>query len=156
MQRPKISAGLLIYRKKNKKIEVLLAHPGGPFWMNKNKGVWSIPKGEPEENEDLLSAAIREAKEEIDLKTIKGEFVPLGSVIQKNGKIVYAWAIEGNYDLKMMKSNTFKTEWPPRSGKITEFPEIDRAEFFEIKEAQEKINPSQIKFLERLRKINKI
>lgn len=148
----KTSAGLLIFRKKNDRLEVLLAHPGGPFWAKKDEGVWSVPKGEVDGEEDYLSVAKREFEEETGFVP-KGEFVPLGTVIQKNGKLVHAWAFEGDCDPKTAKSNTFKMEWPPKSGEMREFPEIDRVEFFGIEEAKKKILPAQAEFLDKLKTI---
>lgn len=145
----KQSAGLLLYRFRKNHLEVLLVHPGGPFWAKKDLGSWSIPKGEFSEGEEALAAAQREFQEETGF-SISGEFKPLASVKQKSGKIVYAWAIESDLDHRKIKSNTFKLEWPPKSGRISEFPEIDRAEWFTIASAREKINPGQIDFLDRL------
>lgn len=152
---PKISAGLILYRKKERHLEVLLAHPGGPIWAKKDSGVWSIPKGELDSREDRLFAAKREFEEEIGFSA-EGNFVDLGSIVQKSGKIVYAWAFEGNCDPKSIKSNTFKMEWPPRSGVEREFPEVDRAEFFEVEVAKQKINPAQVELLTRLQEKIKI
>lgn len=127
-----------------------MVHPGGPIWARRDLGAWSIPKGEAEENEDYLEAAKREIKEELGF--VAGEdSLPLGSITQKGGKIVHAWAVKGDLDSKEIKSNTFKMEWPPRSGQEQEFPEIDKAEFFEIEEAKEKINQAQIPLLETLK-----
>ena len=146
----KISAGIILYRRREGRLKVLLVHPGGPFWKKKDLSVWSIPKGEPDEGENLLSAAKREFEEELGLVPPQGEFLPLGTITQRSGKIVRAWAVEGDYDVKSIKSNTIKIEWPPRSGKFREFPEVDRAEFFEVEEAKKKINPAQVELLERL------
>ncbi|MCX8012407.1 MAG: NUDIX domain-containing protein [Desulfobacterota bacterium] len=147
----KISAGLLMYRRRNNRLEVFLVHPGGPFFEKKDEGVWSIPKGEIESNEDLLKTAIREFIEETGIQP-KGEFLPLGHIKQKNGKIVYAWAFEGDISLqKKLKSNNFILEWPPHSGKLRKFPEIDRGEFFDWEIAPKKINPAQVDLLERLK-----
>jgi predicted NUDIX family NTP pyrophosphohydrolase len=146
----KISAGLLMFRKKNDCLEVLLAHPGGPFWAKKDEGVWGVPKGETDGEADYLSVAKREFEEETGFET-QGDFYPLGSVVQKSGKTVYAWAFEGDCDPKLAKSNTFKMEWPPKSGEMREFPEIDRVGFFGIEEAKKKILPAQAEFLDRLR-----
>jgi predicted NUDIX family NTP pyrophosphohydrolase len=150
-KRIRISAGLLMLRRKNNGIEFLLVHPGGPFWKNKDAGAWTIPKGEAQPDEDLLTRAQTEFEEELGFKPA-GDFIPLGSIRQKGGKTVHAWAFEGDLpaDFKL-KSNTFEIEWPPRSGKFTEFPEIDRAEFFPDKIARRKISPAQIAFLDRLR-----
>lgn len=131
-------------------VEFLLVHPGGPFWKNKDAGAWTIPKGEVQPGEDLLIRAQTEFEEEIGI-TPSGNFVPIGSIKQKGGKTVHAWAFEGDlpHDFEL-KSNTFEIEWPPRSGKFKEFPEVDRAEFFPEEIARRKINPAQIAFLERL------
>jgi predicted NUDIX family NTP pyrophosphohydrolase len=145
----KTSAGLLMYRFNAGHLEVLLAHPGGPFWTNKDEGAWAIPKGLVDEDEDLLTTAKREFEEELGTKP-EGEFVPLGEVLQKGGKTVVAWAFEGDLDTTAIKSNTFKKEWPPRSGQWRTFPEVDRAEFFSIAVAKAKINPAQAAFLSRL------
>jgi predicted NUDIX family NTP pyrophosphohydrolase len=135
-------------------LQVLLAHPGGPFFARKDEGVWTIPKGVVEPGEDdLLKRARIEFEEEIGIKPV-GEAIPLGSVQQKGGKIVHAWAVEGDLlaDFEP-KSNTFDLEWPPRSGKIQSFPEIDRAAFFSLEEAARKINPAQKAFLDRLQQL---
>jgi predicted NUDIX family NTP pyrophosphohydrolase len=145
----KQSAGLLLYRSKKNHLEVFLVHPGGPFWAKKDLGAWSIPKGEFQEGEDPLLAAQREFQEETGL-SISGEFKSLSSAKQKGGKTVHAWAIEGDVDPTKIKSNTFKLEWPPKSGKMKEFPEIDKAGWFTLEVAREKINPGQVAFLERL------
>ncbi|MFH1921758.1 MAG: NUDIX domain-containing protein [Planctomycetota bacterium] len=151
---PRLSAGLLLYRNKAEAIEVLLAHPGDPFFRNKDEGSWSIPKGEPDSEEDLLLTAQREFEEETGLKAI-GPFIPLKPVKQKGGKIVHAWAFEGDCDPSTIKSNTFTMEWPPKSGRQAEFPEIDRAEFFEIETAKRKIKQGQEGLLEELEAILK-
>jgi predicted NUDIX family NTP pyrophosphohydrolase len=145
----KISAGLLMYRLRAGHLEVLLAHPGGPFFANKDLGAWTIPKGLVDEDEDQLAAARREFEEETGAKP-EGDFVPLGEVRQKGGKTVVAWAFEGDLDPAAITSNTFKKEWPPRSGRWQTFPEIDRAEFFSIDEARTRINLAQAEFLSRL------
>jgi predicted NUDIX family NTP pyrophosphohydrolase len=147
MQR--ISAGLLMYRKRQEGPEVLLVHPGGPFWKNKDAGAWSIPKGEVAEGEDLLAAAKREFKEELGLDPT-GPFVPLAPVKQKAGKIVHAWAFEGDCDPTTCRGNTIKVPWPPGSGKWITIPEVDRAEFFAPQEAKRRINLAQVGFLEQL------
>jgi len=146
---PKRSAGVLLFRRKGPQIEVLLAHPGGPFWKNKDEGVWSIPKGEYGENESPLTAAKRELAEETGLKPL-GEFLPLGEIRQAGGKVVTAWAVEGNFDAATMHSNTFSMPWPPGSGKLQQFPEIDRAEWFSLEVARDKIIKGQVELLERL------
>lgn len=145
----KISAGLVMYRMVNGEIEVLLVHPGGPFWRNKDDGAWSIPKGEIEPEEDPLLAAQREFQEEMGIKPA-GKFVSLGNVKLKSGKVVHAWAFEGDCDPATIKSNTFSLEWPPKSGKVQQIPEIDKAAFLPIMQARVKINPAQAAFLDRL------
>ncbi len=147
----RVSAGLILYRKKTPHAEVLLVHPGGPVWANRDAGAWSIPKGEVIEGEELLAVAQREFEEEVGVRPQSASYVPLGSVRQKGGKVVHAWAFEGDLDPSAAKSNTFQTEWPPRSGRQQEFPEVDRAAFFPIEEAKERINQAQIPFLEKLR-----
>jgi predicted NUDIX family NTP pyrophosphohydrolase len=140
-----------MYTRRAGPLEVLLVHPGGPFWKKRDQGAWSIPKGEPEQGEDLRTAAVREFREEIGLAA-QGKLVDLGWVKQKGGKIVYAWALEAGSDQTIsLTSNLFEMEWPPRSGKIQTFPEIDRAEFFPLAEAEKRINETQRIFLERLR-----
>jgi predicted NUDIX family NTP pyrophosphohydrolase len=147
---PKQSAGIVVFKRKDARLEVLLVHPGGPFWRNKDSGAWSIPKGEPQEGEELLSAARRELREEIGLEA-QGDLKDLGTIQQKGGKTVHAWAIEVDPDTVVAQvSNTFELEWPPRSGKRQTFPEIDRAEFFTLEEAETRINQAQRAFLERL------
>ena len=145
----KISAGLLMYRVRNGALEFLLAHPGGPFWKDRNLGAWTIPKGEIQSGEEPLSAAKREFEEEIGLKP-KGTFIKLKPITQKGGKIVHAWAFEGECDTTCVRSNDFQMEWPPRSGKFQTVPEVDRACFFPLHEAKQKINPAQAAFLEEL------
>lgn len=143
------SAGLLMYRIKNGAAEVLLAHPGGPYFAKKEDGHWSIPKGEPDD-EDLIIAAMREFNEETGL-IAKGDFIPLGSIVQKGGKEVHAWAVEGDFPPGFVHTcNTVEIEWPPRSRKFIEFPEIDKIEFFTAEEAKKKIKSTQIPFIERL------
>jgi predicted NUDIX family NTP pyrophosphohydrolase len=147
----KKSGGILVYKRRAGELEVLLVHPGGPFWKTKDVGAWSIPKGEPAEGEDLLTAARREIREETGFDP-QGDFIDLGTVRQKGGKTVYAWAFEVEPDTKItLQSNVFELEWPPRSGKMQMFPEIDRAEFFPAGEAEIKINQAQRSFVERLR-----
>ena len=139
-----------MFRRKTNVLEFLLAHPGGPFWKNKDDGIWTIPKGEAQPEEDLLTRAQIEFEEELGTKP-SGNFVPLGSIKQKGGKTVHGWAFEGDLPEKFeLKSNTFQVEWPSRSGKFREFPEVDRAEFFQEEIARRKINPAQIPFLDRL------
>ena len=151
----KKSAGILLYRGKKNQPEVLLVHPGGPFWAKKDLGSWSIPKGEFEEGEDPLDAARREVEEETGLK-VKGPFIELAPVKQKSGKLVMAWAAEGDFDPSTIKSNVFEMEWPPKSGKRKTFPEVDKAGWFTIPEAVEKIVEGQIPLLKELElKLNK-
>ena len=147
----KKSSGILLYRIRNKNLEVLLVHPGGPFWKNKDEGAWSIPKGEFDENEEPLDAAIREMKEETGV-ILKGDLIELTPVKQKSGKLVYAWAKEHDIDPAEIKSNEFEMEWPPKSGKKKMFPEIDKAEWFTIKTAKEKIIAAQWLMIEELTK----
>jgi predicted NUDIX family NTP pyrophosphohydrolase len=142
MAMPGLSAGLLMYRIRNGVLQVLLAHPGGPYFVNKDDGAWSIPKGEPDTDEDLLITAQREFEEETGV-TPSGPFIPLKPIQQKGGKIVHAWAFEGDCDPAAIKSNTFTMEWPPHSGRQMAFPEIDRAEFFDLATAKKKINVGQ-------------
>jgi predicted NUDIX family NTP pyrophosphohydrolase len=146
---PKISAGLIMYRVRGGKIEVLLVHPGGPFWAKKDAGAWFIPKGEANPGEDLFSAAKREFAEETGLKA-EGKFLELGSVKHKSGKVVTAWAFEGDCEPGSLKSNTFTIEWPPKSGKQKEFPEVDRAAFYTLEMAREKMHLAEFEFLTRL------
>jgi predicted NUDIX family NTP pyrophosphohydrolase len=146
----KESAGLLMYRKQGTLVEFLLVHPGGPFWAGKDAGAWTIPKGELHENEAPLAAARREFEEELGFAP-QGNFLELKSVKQKSGKIVHAWAFEGDCDPGKISSNLFTIEWPPRSGQMREFPEIDRAGFFGLEQAREKINPAQAAFLDELK-----
>lgn len=141
-----------MYRLCGDRVEVLLVHPGGPFWMKKDAGAWSLPKGEVDSGEDALQAAQREFEEETGIRP-QGEFIGLGEVKQKSGKVVRAWAFEGDCDPASLKSNTFVMEWPPHSGKKQEFPEIDRAEFLALEEARKKINPAQVALLDALERI---
>jgi predicted NUDIX family NTP pyrophosphohydrolase len=143
------SAGILMYRRRRLGLEVLLAHPGGPYWARKDAGAWSIPKGEYEEGEDALEAAKREFAEELGAEAT-GEPLPLGEVRQKGGKRVTAWAVEGDLDATAVNSNTFEMEWPPRSGQRRTFPEVDRVEWFSVDAAREKLNPAQHAFLDRI------
>jgi predicted NUDIX family NTP pyrophosphohydrolase len=146
---PKISAGLLMYRRRAGGVEVLLVHPGGPFWRNKDAGAWTIPKGEPAVGEELLEAAKREFEEETGFAP-SGHFTPLPPVKQKGGKVIHAWAIEGDLDPAQIRSNTFEMEWPPRSGRRAAFPEIDRAGFFSLDQARLKMNSGQVALLDAL------
>jgi predicted NUDIX family NTP pyrophosphohydrolase len=145
----KRSSGILLFRRVTE-LEVLLVHPGGPFWAKKDLGAWSIPKGEHDDAEEALAAALREFEEETGAKPNPGELVDLGSVRQKSGKVVQAWALEGDLDAEAIRSNTFTIQWPPRSGLQSEFPEVDRAAWFGIEEARERINSAQAAFLDRL------
>lgn len=150
MVRSKTSAGLLMFRQRDEELDVLLVHPGGPFFQNKDAGAWTIPKGEVTEREDLLERARIEFEEELGFPA-SGDWIELGSIKQKGGKTVHAWAFAG--DLKddfKLASNTFEMEWPPRSGKMQPFPEVDRASFFPLEEARRKINVAQNVFLDRL------
>ena len=145
----KQSAGLLLYRTGKNLLEVFLVHPGGPFWKNKDEGAWSIPKGEFEDNEEPLQAAIREFLEETG-KIVSGRFLKLNPVKQKSGKNVLAWALEKNIDAAHIVSNNFEMEWPPHSGKFQNFPEVDKGEWFLISEAKKKINVAQVSLLTEL------
>lgn len=147
---PQKSAGILLYRLQNNILEVLLVHPGGPFWIKKDEGAWTIPKGELNEEEDPLNAAIREMEEETGV-AVKGNFIELTPVKQKSGKLVYAWGLEYDLNPTEIKSNTFEIEWPPRSGKKKTFPEVDKAAWFGMDEAKQKINTGQIPLIEELR-----
>jgi predicted NUDIX family NTP pyrophosphohydrolase len=131
-------------------MEVLLVHPGGPFWARRDAGAWSIPKGEYSDGEDPLDAARREFAEELGSRAPDGDPADLGEIRQKSGKVVHGWALAGDLDADAIQSNTFTLEWPPRSGRMREFPEVDRAEWFELERAREKINPAQAAFLDRL------
>jgi predicted NUDIX family NTP pyrophosphohydrolase len=146
---PRVSAGLLMFRRKGDAPQVLLAHPGGPLWAKKDLGAWTIPKGEGAPDEDLLATARREFEEETGFRP-QGPFHPLGSVKQRAGKVVHAWAFEGDVDPASLRSNTFSMEWPPRSGQRHDFPEVDRAEFFDLDEARRRINPAQAPLLDAL------
>jgi predicted NUDIX family NTP pyrophosphohydrolase len=152
MKRSRTSAGLLMFRKSPQGLEVLLAHPGGPYFRNKDEGAWTVPKGEVAEGEELLARARMEFEEELGIAApVATDWVSLGSVKQKGGKIVHAWAFEGDCPMDFVAvSNTFELEWPPRSGRMQQFPEVDRAEFFSIEEARRKIKEAQIAFLDRL------
>lgn len=145
----KHSAGLLIHRSREGVLEVLLVHPGGPFFKNKDEGAWSIPKGEIAEGEDALAAARREVEEETGIAAV-GPFLDLGSVTQRAGKVVHAFACAGDHDPTAIESNTFELEWPPRSGRRVTFPEVDRASYFPLPEARRKINAAQSALLDRL------
>jgi predicted NUDIX family NTP pyrophosphohydrolase len=148
----KQSAGILLYRMTDKQPQVFLVHPGGPFFRKKDEGAWSVPKGEYVDGEEPLSAAQREFEEETG-QTIKGNFIKLQPVKQKSGKVVQAWAVEGDIDHDAIKSNLFEIEWPPKSGKRVSFPEIDRAGWFTIEIAKQKIIPGQVGLIEELEKL---
>jgi predicted NUDIX family NTP pyrophosphohydrolase len=145
----KRSAGIVLFRR-DPELEVLLVHPGGPFWASRDLGAWSIPKGEHDDGEDAQACARREFAEETGSQPSPGELDDLGTVKQKGGKVVQAWALEGDLDAGAIRSNTFTMQWPPRSGRMQEFPEIDRAQWFALGEARERINPAQAAFLDRL------
>jgi predicted NUDIX family NTP pyrophosphohydrolase len=147
---PKQSAGVLLFRKSTSGIEVLLIHPGGPFWARKDDGAWSIPKGEIQTGEEPFEAAKREFAEEMGVVCPDGDFLQLKPVRQPGGKIVHAWAIESDFDLRQFKSNTFSIEWPPKSGKLRDFPEADQARWFSIDEARQKILKGQLPLLDEL------
>ena len=144
------SAGILLYRRRNDQLEVLLVHPGGPFWRQKDLGAWSVPKGEYEQGEVALAAARREFAEELGVPPPEGPVRDLGEIRQRSGKLVHAWALAGDLDTDAIVSNTFPLEWPPRSGKLIEVPEVDRAEWFTLDVARERINPAQAALLDRL------
>jgi predicted NUDIX family NTP pyrophosphohydrolase len=148
----KESAGVLLFRRRDG-IELLLVHPGGPFWAKKDLGAWSIPKGEPDEGEDQRLCALREMGEELGPAAppiAAGDLVELGSIRQKGGKLVHAWAAQGDFDPAALDSNGFEMEWPPRSGQRQEFPEVDRAEWFDPDEARRRILPAQAELVDRL------
>ena len=148
----KQSAGILIYKKTESGVEVLLGHPGGPFWAKKDTGAWSIPKGEYTEDEDPLTAAKREFQEEIGQLAPNGDYLELGEAKRKDGKTIRAWAVQANIDASAISSNTFEIEWPPKSGKKQKFPEIDKAAWFPLEAASPKLHQGQAIFLERLAK----
>jgi len=143
----RVSAGILLYRLRATGPEVFLVHPGGPFWARRDLGAWSVPKGEVGDGEDLLEAAKREFFEETGGR-VEGEFIQLAPLRQRSGKVVHAWAVEGDLDASSITSNTFAIEWPPRSGKSRMFPEVDRAGWFTLPEAREKLLPGQRPFLD--------
>ncbi|MGQ0702949.1 MAG: NUDIX domain-containing protein [Gemmatimonadales bacterium] len=146
---PKRSAGILLFRRVRGELEVFLVHPGGPFWARKDLGAWTIPKGEIEPGEEPAAVARREFEEETGA-LIREKMVPLATIKQAGGKIVEAWAVEGDFDPERLRSNTFTMEWPPRSGRSQEFPEVDRAAWFGLAEARAKFLPSQLPLLDRL------
>jgi predicted NUDIX family NTP pyrophosphohydrolase len=148
----KRSAGILLFRRDDGKTEFLLVHPGGPFWTKKDAGFWSIPKGQIESEEEPRACAVRELEEELGVapELDPEQLIELGSIRQRAGKIVEAWAAEADFDTASLASNTFAMEWPPRSGTQQEFPEVDRAEWFDLEAAREKVLPAQAEFLDRL------
>jgi predicted NUDIX family NTP pyrophosphohydrolase len=145
----KRSAGILLYKRPGGELLVLLAHPGGPFWQKRDYGAWTIPKGEFDAGEAPEDAARREFREELGVDAV-GTLQPLGEIIQKGGKRVIAFALEGDFDAAALRSNTFEIEWPPRSGRIQAFPEVDRVEWMALPVAREKLLPSQVELLDRL------
>jgi predicted NUDIX family NTP pyrophosphohydrolase len=145
-----VSAGVLLFRRSGGRLELLLAHPGGPFWVTRDLGHWTIPKGEVELGEAWIDVARREFAEETGTRLEFGEDFPLGEITQKSGKTVVAWAVEGDLDTALAVSNTFSMEWPPRSGRREMFPEIDRVAWFEPDEARRRIKPAQAPFIDRL------
>ena len=149
---PSKSAGILAFRRKRGKVEVLLVHPGGPFWRNKDLGAWSIPKGEYGDGEDAQDVARREFREELG-RDMRADLLALGEIRQRGGKVVTAFAVETDIDVESIQSNTFELEWPPRSGQRQTFPEVDRAGWFDLTSARAKINEGQISLLERLEAI---
>ena len=146
----KVSAGLLMYRVRDGELEFLLGHPGGPFWTSRDLGAWTIPKGEIQQGEEPLAAARREFEEEVGFKVPATPFIELTPIRQKSGKLVHAWAFEGDCDPDCIQSNTYQMERPPKSGKFVPCPEVDRACFFRMAEARKKINPAQVALLEEL------
>lgn len=147
----KLSAGLLIYRRKNNRLEVFLVHPGGPLWAHKDESSWSIPKGEYTSEEEPLDAAKREFVEETSFNVPEGKIIELKPIKQASGKIVSVWAIEGDFDTANLNSNLFSMEWPPKSGKQAQFPEVDRGEWFDVETARTKIFKGHIGFLDELK-----
>ena len=147
----KKSAGLIMYRFYNKQLEVFLVHPGGPYWRQKDEGAWSIPKGEYTDDEDPFTVAKREFEEETGYRA-EGDFIPLAPIRQPGGKVVTAWAIEGDCDADAIRSNNFTMEWPPRSGRKTEFPEVDKAGWFPVSTAMRKLLKGQTDLIEQLSK----
>jgi predicted NUDIX family NTP pyrophosphohydrolase len=148
-RRPNLSAGLLLYRRRQGELQVFLAHPGGPFWRERDAGAWTIPKGVVDEGEELLDAARREFEEETGILP-EGPFLPLGSVRQKAGKVVHAWAWEGDADPARIVSNTTSSEWPPGSGRRITYPEVDRCAWFDADAARTYVNPAQAELVSRL------
>jgi predicted NUDIX family NTP pyrophosphohydrolase len=146
----KRSAGILLFRGKGAELRLLLVHPGGPFWAKKALGAWSIPKGEYQEGEDPLAVARREFEEELGSPAPAGEATELGELVQPSRKVVTAYAIEGNFDVGTLRSNLFEMEWPPKTGRLQSFPEVDRAQWFSVEKAREKILPGQSPIIDRL------
>ncbi len=146
----RVSAGILLHRIRSDMLEVLLAHPGGPFHARKDLGAWTIPKGEVEPGEELVDVARREFAEETGHPSPAGDPVPLGTVRQRGGKLVHAWALAGDLDPAAARSNSFSLEWPPGSGRLEEFPEIDRVAWFDLAEARQRLKDTQVPFLDRL------
>jgi predicted NUDIX family NTP pyrophosphohydrolase len=144
----RLSAGLLMFRRVNSGVDVFLVHPGGPFWQKKDLGSWSIPKGEYAEGDDPLEAAKREFEEETGLRP-NGEFISLDEIKQPSGKVITVWALEGDCSADEIRSNTFSMEWPPKTGPMQQFPEVDRASWFSVEEARDRIVKGQIGFLDR-------
>ncbi len=147
----KVSAGLLMYRFHNNVLQVFIVHPGGPYFKNKDEGAWSLPQGETEPGEELLQTAKREFHEETGMNA-EGNFIPLGQITLKSGKDVHAWAFEGNWSGMLAANSFMKMEWPPRSGKLITFPEVDKAAFFTCEVAKRKLHPMKALFVERLEK----
>jgi predicted NUDIX family NTP pyrophosphohydrolase len=150
---PRRSAGILLHRRRGDQLEVLLVHPGGPLWARRDEGAWSIPKGQYDDAEEPLAAARREFEEELGTAPPAGEAADLGEVRQKSGKLVRAWSIAGDLDADTVVSNTFEMEWPPRSGRQIEVPEVDRAQWFGLEDARAKLNPAQVALLDRLEQL---
>jgi len=146
----RLSAGILMYRGSAQALELLLVHPGGPFWAKKDLGAWSIPKGEYDQGEDPLTVARREFEEELGVSPPQSSFLPLGVLLQPSRKVITAFALPGDFDPATLKSNPFELEWPPKTGRMQSFPEIDRAQWFAPGEAREKILPGQSPFIDRL------
>jgi predicted NUDIX family NTP pyrophosphohydrolase len=146
----RISAGILLFRPRDGRLEVLLAHPGGPFFANRDAGHWTIPKGEADGDESMIDVARREFEEETGHPPPAGEPLELGSIVQKGGKVVHAWGLEGDLDPSNAVSNTFEMVWPPGSGRVRAFPEIDRVEWFDVDEARRRVKPTQIPLIDRL------
>ena len=146
----RISAGILLFRPRSGRLEVLLGHPGGPFFANRDAGHWTIPKGEVDGDEDLVAVARREFEEETGNRPPDGAPIELGSIVQKGGKVVHAWGLEGDLDPTTAESNTFEMVWPPGSGRLRTFPEIDRVEWFGVDEAKRRVKPTQVPLIDRL------